>query len=254
VISSSLLNKVYSPGSLSNTEDGVRFEIVNLLMNIEQVALRRLAVDGDPEPMDRVRLEFCGIGPAARIDAAQPFPLPLNARATILLLGRELPKGAHKIEIWIEARPFGEMQFTVEDTICDNVQSGEEAPLCAPAIGAMPDGDAGEPIHGQVESTESTESQDTLDAFYAVGVRLLTSSMDAYLDAQKKLLNVAIQRAAGEKIVGKRTAEVAQDVVAVLTTSFEELARKSVDNFAAAGVRFLDANGRRALPADVKSR
>jgi hypothetical protein len=104
----------------------------------------------------------------------------------------------HKIEIWIVARPFGEKQFTVEDTIRDNVQSREEAPPCAPAICAMPDGDAGEPIRGQVESTESAEWQDTLDPFYAVGVSLLTSSMDTYLDAQKKLLNLVTPTLRGQ--------------------------------------------------------
>ena len=241
MIPTALLGKVYATGSLGNVGDGVRFEIVNRLMNIQEVAVKHVAVDGAPVAMDRIRLELSGVERTGWIDTGQPFSLPLNARVAFLLLGRELPKGVHRIEIGIEVRPFGEVRFTVEDTIYDDSRPGEETTLRTPAARNSRNGGNRRPAIRKVKDAQRAESPDTLEALYDTSVRLLTSSMDTYIDVQKRVLDMAIREAEEEKIIGKPTAEAVQGVVAELTTSLE-LIRKGAEDFAAAGKLLLDAS------------
>jgi hypothetical protein len=247
MIPSFLLYKVYAAGSLRNAEDGVRFEIVNRLMNIEQVALRRLSIDGAQAPMDQVRLGLADAEREVWIDSEQMFPLPLGARAIVRLPGRELAPGAHEIEICIEAPPFGEMQFAVKDSIREAVQDGGGIDIGAPAC-ATPVGNGAEPSSsGETGGAGPAGSQDSFNAFYDAGLGLLSSAMGTYLGAQKALLNMAIQQAEKEQIVGNRASEFAQSVVTELTTSFDQLAREGVKNFATAG-RLLIAAAVRPSP------
>jgi hypothetical protein len=241
MIPTALLGKVYATGSLANVGDGVRFEIVNRLMNIQEVAVKHVAVDGAPVAMDGIRLERSDVEGTNGIDVGQPFSLPLNARIAFLLLGRELPKGVHRIEIGIEVRPFGEMRFTVEDAIDDNCQPGAETTGPTPAAKNSRNGGDRRPTIRKVKDAQRVESRDSLETLYDTGVRLLTSSMDTYIDAQKRVLNMAIREAEEGKIIGKPTAEAVQGVVAELTTSLE-LIRKGAEDFADAGKLLLDAS------------
>ena len=95
----------------------------------------------------------------------------------------------------------------------------------------------------KVKDAQRAESRDTLETLYDTGVRLLTSSMDTYIDVQKSVLDMAIREAEEEKIIGKPTAEAVQGVVAELTTSLE-LIRKGAEDFADAGKLLLDASRR----------
>jgi hypothetical protein len=56
LIPSLLLKKLYTLGSLKNTDGGVAFSIKNRLSDAELVGLRTLAIDGQEIPLGLVRL------------------------------------------------------------------------------------------------------------------------------------------------------------------------------------------------------
>jgi hydroxymethylglutaryl-CoA reductase (NADPH) len=116
-----LLKKLYTVGSLKNAGGGAQFALKNRLMDAEVVGLRAVAIDGQPVDLDRVRLEVpdLGILTPAEIDAAHPVPFPLRSTVTIRTLAPELKSGKHEIDIGFEARPFGLLQFKIEDAISE---------------------------------------------------------------------------------------------------------------------------------------
>ena len=99
-----LLNQVYRPGSLRKA-NGIRFEIVNRLVDIQLVTLRLLAIDGEPIPLEQVKLEVAAIGEPSpsRQDGVQPFPLPLNTTVAVLIAGRKLAVTRHKLDIGFDS-------------------------------------------------------------------------------------------------------------------------------------------------------
>lgn len=124
LIPSMLLKKLYTIGSLKNVERGVQFSIKNRLADAELVGVRTIALDGKPVPSSAILLRLSDgrqLTPDA-IVPAQPLLFPLRATLDILLAVEPLAKGKHQIEIAFEARPFGKLQFSVEDAI------SEEAP------------------------------------------------------------------------------------------------------------------------------
>ena len=130
LIPSMLLKKLYTLGSLKNAEQGVQFAVKNRLSDAELTGLRSIAIDGQPIALSEVTLELADgntLNPD-QISAASPIAFPL--RATVLLHTRlaPLPLGLHEIEIAFETRPFGKLQFKVEDTISEHEVQGIRIP------------------------------------------------------------------------------------------------------------------------------
>src|SRR5512143_1734672 len=130
LIPSMLLKKLYTLGSLKNAEQGVQFAVKNRLSDAELTGLRSIAMDGQPITLSEVTLELAD-GKTLKpdqISAANPIAFPL--RATVLLQTRlaPLPVGLHEIEIAFETRPFGKLQFKVEDTISEHEAQGIRIP------------------------------------------------------------------------------------------------------------------------------
>ncbi|HSD85674.1 MAG TPA: hydroxymethylglutaryl-CoA reductase [Anaerolineae bacterium] len=130
LIPSMLLKKLYTLGSLKNTEQGVQFAVKNRLSDAELTGLRSITLDGQSIALSEVTLELADgrILKPVQISAANPISFPL--RATVLLQTRHpaLPVGLHEIEIAFEARPFGKLQFKVEDTISTEAPQGIRLP------------------------------------------------------------------------------------------------------------------------------
>lgn len=125
-----LLKKLYTLGSLKNTPAGVQFTIKNRLSDAEIVGVTGIAIDGAPVALERV-LFSQGEGramPVSQVDAAHPLPFPLRSIVTIHTGAPQLAKGKHEIEIAVETRPFGKLQFKVEDAISDHVQPAIHLP------------------------------------------------------------------------------------------------------------------------------
>ncbi len=119
-IPSLLLKQLYTFGSLANSDAGVTFALKNRLSDATLVGVRRIAVDGAEVPRDRIRLSFGAEPPtpAARISPEHPLELPLRRVLTLHLDGlAPLAKGSHEIELAFEAKPFGALDFKVNDTI-----------------------------------------------------------------------------------------------------------------------------------------
>src|ERR1039458_205905 len=120
-IPSLLLKKLYTLGSLKNTAGGVQFAIKNRLSDAELVGVGSLAINGDPVATENILLvlEDGREVPVSQLDAAHPLPFPLRSIVTIRTAAPHLAKGKHQIEIAVETRPFGKLQFKVEDAISE---------------------------------------------------------------------------------------------------------------------------------------
>ena len=130
IIPTLLLKKLYTLHSLKNTSDGTQFAIKNRLSDAELVGLGGIAFDGTPVALDHVRLALADGRAVAPADVSpiHPIPFPLSSIVTVQTGQPELPLGRHEIDIAFEARPFGKLQFKVEDTIGEDVRRGLHIP------------------------------------------------------------------------------------------------------------------------------
>ncbi len=117
LIPSLLLKKLYTLGSLKNTPQGVVFSIKNRLSDAELVGLRSISLDGRNIPLQAVKL----ILPDGRALAAteitpdRPLAFPLRMVVDVVLAVDPVKDGKHGIVVAFDSRPFGKLQFAVED-------------------------------------------------------------------------------------------------------------------------------------------
>jgi hydroxymethylglutaryl-CoA reductase (NADPH) len=130
LIPSMLLKKLYTLGSLKNAEPGVQFALKNRLSDAELTGLKSISLDGKAIALNEVTLQLADgkTFKPDQISAANPIAFPL--RATVLLQTKlaPLPLGLHAIEIAFETKPFGKLQFKVEDTISEHEVQGIRIP------------------------------------------------------------------------------------------------------------------------------
>jgi len=114
-----LLKRLYTVGSLKNTDAGAQFALKNRLGDAEVTALGGIAIDGKSVALDHVQLAFADerVLTPAQVTDAHPLPFPLRSIMTIRTGTAELKEGTHEIEIAFEARPFGSLHLKVEDAI-----------------------------------------------------------------------------------------------------------------------------------------
>jgi hydroxymethylglutaryl-CoA reductase (NADPH) len=80
IIPSMLLKKLYTLGSLKNSEAGVQFAVKNRLSDVELIGLRKVAIDGKEVPLRDVKLVLMDgrtLAPS-QISAANPLAFPLR--------------------------------------------------------------------------------------------------------------------------------------------------------------------------------
>ncbi len=121
-IPSLLLKQLYTFSSLENTQQGIRFALKNRLSDATLTGIRRVAVNGVEFPVDRIRLELPdGVRQeAAQVSTTQPLDLPLRRTVLLHLEGHpRLDKGNHEIAFAFEAKPFGTLEFKVNDAIAE---------------------------------------------------------------------------------------------------------------------------------------
>ena len=140
LIPSLLLKKLYTLGSLKNTPAGVEFAIKNRLSDAELVGLVRIAVDGRDVPLSALRLtlEDGRVLTASQITPAQPLGFPLRSVVTVRADIPALADGKHALAITFESRPFGKLQFSVEDAISEACEECVRIPR-APADDYAPE-------------------------------------------------------------------------------------------------------------------
>jgi len=124
-----LLRRLYTVGSLKNTNTGAQFALKNRLSDVEVTSLEGIAIDGGPVALDSIKLGLSDqrMLTPSQVNSAHPLPFPLRSTVTVHAAMPALRNGRHEIDMMFEARPFGKLHLKVEDAITD--QSAEEARL-----------------------------------------------------------------------------------------------------------------------------
>jgi len=125
-----LLQKLYTLGSLRNTEQGAQFALKNRLSDAELTALRGIRIDGHPVALDQVRMDVADqrLYTPAQLDAQHPLPFPLRSTVKIHAGLPKLGSGRHEIEITFDARPFGSLSLLVEDALAEETSQDVRMP------------------------------------------------------------------------------------------------------------------------------
>jgi hydroxymethylglutaryl-CoA reductase (NADPH) len=116
-----ILKRLYTYGSLSNVDEGIRFEVKNRLKDAEFAGVDKLTINGEEIDPNEVRLETVD-GETRRLDQVDDdnaLSFPVGRTIYVIVGGMELPTGDHTIEIDFRAHPFGELSLSISDTIRD---------------------------------------------------------------------------------------------------------------------------------------
>ncbi|MFQ5583664.1 MAG: hydroxymethylglutaryl-CoA reductase, partial [Calditrichia bacterium] len=120
-IPSLLLKQLYTFGSLKNNEEGVQFSIKNRLSDATFTGLKSVLVDGKEIPPKNITLHFDDgkfLTPD-QVSSKNPIEFPLRKEISISAKGNSLEKGAHKIEVVFDTKPYGKLHLKVTDSISD---------------------------------------------------------------------------------------------------------------------------------------
>jgi hydroxymethylglutaryl-CoA reductase (NADPH) len=124
-VPSLLLKQLYTFGGLANANGDVRLALKNRLSDATVTGIQGIEIDGRAVPLERISIDL-GEGRTVAAGALSPeAPLDFPLKRTVhLVLGGigPLAKGNHEIAFEFEAKPFGTLQFKVNDAIA------EEAP------------------------------------------------------------------------------------------------------------------------------
>jgi hydroxymethylglutaryl-CoA reductase (NADPH) len=113
-----LLRRLYVKGSLRNTEEGFEFQLKNSLGAGYAQGLLPLTVDGQELPREDCYFSL-GDAPVSfsAVDEATPFTLAMNKVTTIVVRGRRLEEGQHRIGMGFVVVGLGKMAFEVTDHV-----------------------------------------------------------------------------------------------------------------------------------------
>ena len=113
------LKQIYTNGSLANTDDGVRFELKNRLLDAKLTGVRRVSIGDRDVPLDGATLvlEDGRVLAPPDISPNAPVPFDLGDVFVIRLRTERLPPGAHPIAIEFDSEPFGTLTIEVEDAV-----------------------------------------------------------------------------------------------------------------------------------------
>lgn len=115
-----ILRQLYTFGSLENVTAGVQFSLKNRLSDATVKELRSLKIDGQEVLKHSVTVDLGeGVKIKLQDNMANPpsIDLPLGKSLNIVVHTTPLAKGKHLIEFDLDTDPFGELQFSVEDSI-----------------------------------------------------------------------------------------------------------------------------------------
>jgi hydroxymethylglutaryl-CoA reductase (NADPH) len=129
-IPSAILNKLYNRTSLRNADGVVRFSVKNRLSPASLNQIKRVAIDGQVIPIEKISVA-CDGGPAfaaGQISSKKPVNFPLGTLLTFDLAMEPLGEGQHDLEVVFEAPPFGRLILEVNDSL----KSAAQAPGTIP--------------------------------------------------------------------------------------------------------------------------
>ncbi len=123
-IPSMVLRQLYTYSSLLNTDKGVRFGIKNRLNDATLTGVKSIRINGQEIDVAHIQLDL-GDHRVAATEISETSPIDFPLRKALLVLcntGAALPEGKHRINIAFEAKPFGSLDFEVEDAIEEQVE------------------------------------------------------------------------------------------------------------------------------------
>ena len=115
-----LLRRLYVKQSLTNTEDGFQFELMNRLGSGYSHKVHPLTVDGEEIPTERA--EFNLEGASTRFDQVSEqntLSLAMNRAIVVRVAGARLEPGAHKIGMGFDVPGLGTLSFDFTDNVSD---------------------------------------------------------------------------------------------------------------------------------------
>ena len=115
-----LLRRLYAKGSLRNTPEGFQFELKNTLGSGFAEGLLPVTVDGEAVPIEDCWFSVQDAPEPSPFRAVTPektFTLAMNKTTTIIVRGRQLPQGAHRVGLGFQVVGLGPMSFEVTDGV-----------------------------------------------------------------------------------------------------------------------------------------
>ena len=125
-----LLKQLYTFGSLENTDRGIEFALKNRLKDATLTELLAVKINGESVPRESVHL-FMGEGEtytATEISTENTVDFPLRRTLHVRTSRSPLEEGKHEIELSFRAQPFGELAFSVEDSISKQDETLQRIP------------------------------------------------------------------------------------------------------------------------------
>ena len=117
-ITTDMVQRLYTPGSLASTGREVRFALSNRLDDMLLTGVLQVRLDGhDLPPADvhvRVGDELLD---APRITADLPVRFRLGETLEVAAGGEPLAAGPHSLEVCLDSHPFGELRLSVSDAV-----------------------------------------------------------------------------------------------------------------------------------------
>lgn len=119
-----VLKRLYTYGSLKDTDEGIEFEVKNRLQDAKFAGVNRIIINGDEIDPGRVRFETADgkTFQLGEVTSESPIPFPVGRTVTVVVEDMNLPTGDHEIFMDFVAEPFGELSLEIGDTIRDEGQ------------------------------------------------------------------------------------------------------------------------------------
>ena len=129
-ISPIILKKIYSIGSLKNTEDGVSFNIKNPMKDAVITSISALSINGIEIPLDDVVMRNNGTKlKASDINPDQPIPFPMGQDVEFHTRALALAKNMeHQIIISCHTEPYGLLDLEAMDSVIETRESRKKIP------------------------------------------------------------------------------------------------------------------------------
>ncbi len=121
LIPSLILKQLYSFGSLSNIDGGVKFSIKNRLSDAHLNEITKVVITGVDIPLEDIRLDF-GKGEVMtplELNENGGIDFPLKREFDVICKREHIQPGKHRIEVKFKAKPFGKLTLKVEGSYSD---------------------------------------------------------------------------------------------------------------------------------------
>ena len=113
-----LLRRLYVRGSLKNTSEGVQFELKNTLGSGHAKEVLPLEYDGQLIPLEDSYFSFDGNTTSFKdVSEKAPFTLALNKNISIIVKGKSLDPGQHKVLVGFVVVGLGKLTFDFSDKV-----------------------------------------------------------------------------------------------------------------------------------------